>query len=167
MILRGVAFALLLVSVLLVQTVVAPAARVAGVVPDLVVLSVLSVGMIRGPGAGLRYGFAAGIAVDLLSGPDSIVGVTALLLLLAGYGAGMVRPFIAASQLPGQMLVGGLGVPVVVLLAELFDLLLGGEVAAPVALLTAAVVSGAYAALLAPLMGLLVARLERALPEPG
>lgn len=167
MILRAAAFALLLVSILLVQTVIAPAARIAGVVPDLVVLSVLSVGMICGAGAGLRYGFVAGVAVDLLSGPDSIVGVTALLLLLAGYAAGSVRPFIAASELPGQMLVGGIGVPVVVLLSEMFDLLLGGQVSALGALLLTIVVSGAYAALLAPLMGLLVERLEGALPEPG
>lgn len=167
MILRGAAFALLLVTILLVQTVIAPSARIAGVMPDLVSLSVLSVGVVTGPGPGLRYGFVAGLVVGLISGPDSILGVSALVLLLAGYGAGLVRPFIAASQLPGHIMVGGAGVALVALFRELFALLLGGEVVPFGVLLVQALVGGAYAALLAPIVGLLITRLVEALPEPG
>lgn len=167
MILRGLAFALLLVSVLLLQTIVAPVITVAGVPPDFLVLSVLAVGMCGGSGRGLRYGFVAGLAADLLAGPDSIIGVSALLLLLGGHAAGLARPFIAASEFPGQVLLGGVGVAVLQLLGVGFGVLLGEDAPALVPLVLDVLIAAAYAALLAPVLCFIVDRIQRALPDPA
>lgn len=165
MIFRGVVLTVLLVTVLLLETVVGPALRVGGVAPKLVAVSVLAVGMIAGSTAGLVYGFAAGIAVGVLQGPESILGVAALLLLLGGYAVGLARPFIAASELPAQVVLGAVGVVALTLAEELFEVLLGRQTVGLGRLLVDALVGGLYAALLTPLVCLLVSRMERALPQ--
>lgn len=165
MIVRGVALGLTLVTVLLVQTVVAPAMAIGGVTPDLVMLSVVAVGLLEGSGVGLRYGFAAGLALDLLAGAETILGVSALVLLFGGYAAGLARPFIAASELPGQIVLGGLGVAALVLANGLLELLLGVEGPRVGQLAGDALGQGVYAAVLSPLMCLLIGRISRALPD--
>lgn len=165
MIVRAAGLGLFLVTLLLIETVVGPELAVWGVHPNLVALSVLAVGMSGGAAAGLRYGFVAGLAIDLTAGPEAIVGISALLLLLTGYGAGLLRPFIAASQLPGQVIVAGAGVTMIVVLEELLGMLLGQEASPPLAMLVIALGAGLYAAVLAPLVCLLAARLERLTPR--
>jgi rod shape-determining protein MreD len=161
---RGIAMGLLLVTVLLLQTVVAPHMEIAGIAPNLVVLSVVSVGMMTGTGLGLRYGFLAGLSVDLLTGSEAILGVSALLLLLAGYVAGQARPFIAASQVPGQVVVAGVGLALVTMVGELLEFLLGRDIAPVGSLVLEALAGGVYAAVLAPLACVLVGRLDRIRP---
>lgn len=165
MILRGVAFGLVLVTALLLQTVVAPVVAIAGVAPDLVVLTVLVLALIEGPGTGMRYGFAAGLALDLLATGDAIVGTSALVLLGAGYVAGAVRPFLTGSLLVGHVLVAGIGSGLVVAAATLLEVLLGLDVGDPLAMLTEVVISAGWAALLAPIAAVALGRMTRALPE--
>ena len=165
MILRGIAFGLVLVTALLLQTVVAPAVVVAGVAPDVVVVSVLVLALIEGPGTGLRYGFAAGLALDLLATGDAIVGTSALVLLGAGYVAGSVRPFLTGSELVGHIIVGAVGSGLVVAARALLELLLGLDLRDPWTVLVEIVVASGWAALLAPILGLLLGRVTRALPE--
>lgn len=159
--LRALGFTTLLVVTLLLQTVVAPAMEVAGVAPNLVVLTTVCVGMSAGPGAGLRFGFSAGLATGLLAGSEAVLGVSALLLLLGGYAAGQARPFIAASEIVGQILVGGVAVAGLTLADETFGWLLGRSAAPVDTVLVEALAGGVYAAVLAPLVCLLVERLDQ------
>ena len=78
--------------VLLVQlTIVNGLALPGGGTPDLVLLCVVALGMTGGPTAGLIAGFCAGLALDLAPPASQLVGQYALVLCLAGYGAGRLR----------------------------------------------------------------------------
>lgn len=59
--------------------------------PDLVLVVVLSIALYDGPLAGAVSGFAAGLAVDLLS--DHVLGISALVLCIAGWATGTVRDY--------------------------------------------------------------------------
>ncbi len=63
-----------------------------GVVPDLVLLVVVGVGLVRGSQDAMVLGFAAGLLLDLAPPADHVAGRWALALMLAGYVAGRVRP---------------------------------------------------------------------------
>ena len=165
MILRGIAFGLVLITALLLQTVVAPAAVVAGVAPDVVVLTVLVLALSEGPGTGMRYGFAAGLALDLLATGDAIVGTSALVLLGAGYVAGSVRPFLTGSELVGHIVVGAVGSGLVVAARALLELLLGLDLRDPLTVVVEIIVTSGWAAVLAPILSLLLGRVTRALSE--
>ena len=165
MILRGAVLALVLVTALLVQTVVAPAAAVAGIVPDLVVLTVLALGLLEGPGTGLRYGFAAGLVVDLLASGETILGTSALVFLLVGYAAGAARPYLAANELLGQTLASAVGSAAVVLLSRLLEVVLGVDGPDLVSLLFEAVGAAAWAVLLAAPLLLLLRGVLTSLPD--
>ncbi len=157
--------ALVLVTALLLQTVVAPAVAVAGVVPDLVVLTVLVLGLLEGPGSGLRYGFAAGLAVDLLASGDTILGTSALVFLLVGYAAGAARPYLAANELLGQTLASAAGSAAIVLLSRLLEVVLGVDGPDVVSLLLEAVGVAVWAVLLAPPLLLLLRTVLSSLPD--
>lgn len=165
MILRGAVLGLVLVTALLLQTVVAPAVAVAGLAPDLVVLTVLAAGLLEGPGSGLRYGFAAGLAVDLLASGETILGTSALVFLLVGYSAGAARPYLAANELLGQTLASAVGSATVVLLSRLLEVVLGVDGPDVVSLLAAAVGAAAWAVLLSPPLLLLLRAVLASLPE--
>ena len=165
MILRGVALGLVLVTALLLQTVVAPAVTVAGIPPDLVVVTVLVLAVLEGPGTGMRYGFAAGLALDLLAAGDSLVGTSALVLLAVGYLAGSTRPFLSGSELIGQIIVAAAGSAFVVVAGTLLDLVLGADVGDLLQMVAEALVVAGWAALLAPVVAVLLGRVSRALPE--
>ena len=81
--------ALVLVAVLVVQTSVLTRFRVAGAIPDAMLLVAVCIGIIGGPERGAVVGFLSGILFDLflLTTP---VGLSALVYALVGYGVGMV-----------------------------------------------------------------------------
>lgn len=120
---RAVAMIVILVIATLVETVLLAELSVSGVAPPLVLLTVAGFGLSEGPGVGLRYGFTAGLLVDLLSG--GLVGLSALVFLVAGYVAGSSRPYLSGTELIGQLTVGaavcGAGILAHSLLAVLFD----------------------------------------------
>lgn len=161
MIARLVMMGAVLATCLLLETVVFPGLAVIGWRPHLVLLSVLAFGLVDGHETGLRYGFVAGIATDLLSGAASIIGMSALVLLLVGYGAGLARPFLAGSALAGLILVAGAATVVAVGAAGLLSALLGGEAPGAATVAQGAVVVGAYNAALAPFVLRPVAALAR------
>lgn len=70
-----------------------------GVVPDLVLLVVVAVGLVRGSQSAMLLGFAAGLLLDLAPPADHVAGRWALALMLAGYVAGRVRQ--DTTQVPG------------------------------------------------------------------
>lgn len=167
MIVRGLLFALVLLTVLLVQTVAGSSLAIGGVAPDLVTLSVLVLAVLDGPGLGLRYGFAAGLAVDLLSGGESVVGISALVLLIAGYLAGLARPYLAANQFAGTVLVAAVGTAAVVAGRQLLEFLLGLDPGDAFGVALDALATGIYGALLSPIAAFLLRRLVRLVPGPG
>jgi rod shape-determining protein MreD len=79
--------ALLAAAVL--QAALAPYLAIAQVVPNFLLLVVVTIALVEGPGPGAAVGFSAGLIFDLLgSGP---VGPMLLVLTLTGYLTGLVH----------------------------------------------------------------------------
>ena len=73
----------------LLQVGLAPYIAIAGVVPNFLLIVVVTLALVEGPSAGASAGFAAGLIFDLLGqGP---VGPMALVLTLTGYFAGQLH----------------------------------------------------------------------------
>ncbi len=108
MIARVSALALVLLVALLLQTVVAPVLSVGGWRPDFLLLTVVGLALIEGPGSGARYGFAAGLAADLLSGGNHLVGINALVFLLVGDAVGRLRPYLSGTAHAGEVALGAI-----------------------------------------------------------
>jgi rod shape-determining protein MreD len=67
------------------------------VTPDLVLILVVSLGLLRGPDQGLIFGLIAGFFMDLLSG--GIIGVHALSKMALGFSAGFMEKTIFKDNL--------------------------------------------------------------------
>ncbi len=90
---RGAAGALVLLTAAILQVTWAPNLGIAGVFPNLVLLAVVSWTLTCGAQAGLRWAVGGGLLLDLASpGP---LGVHALALVVAAYGAGYAQRAIA------------------------------------------------------------------------
>lgn len=85
---RVVVYILASVVLLALQTTVARFLSVAGIVPDFLVVWIVYVAIRRGQLAATLTGFLLGICVDLISGPDGMLGLEALAKTLAGFTAG-------------------------------------------------------------------------------
>ena len=151
---------LVLTVTLLLQTVVAPAFSVGGWRPDLLLVTVVAFALADGAESGARYGFAAGLGADLLSGPGQLVGISALVLLLVGYVLGSLRLYLPGTARAGEAVMGAIGGAIAFGLAGGLSLLLDiGQLS------VGGVVEGIFAtaiwtALLAPLASRPLARLS-------
>lgn len=166
---RVLMFAVVLLTALLLQTVVFAGLSVAGWRPDLVLVTVVAFGLAEGPDTGLRYGFAAGLVSDLLSG-GGLVGVGALVLCLVGYTTGSIRPYLSTHLLAGQIAVAAIAGAGAVLAHGVLSRSLGLPQYRVDAVLAGALAIGLYDALVAPLVcrpiALLTERYAPAVP-PG
>lgn len=63
-----------------------------GVIPQLVLVVVVCLAYLDGSRVGVVVGFAGGLLQDLLL-PQSIIGLTALVYTMVGYGVGSLRQF--------------------------------------------------------------------------
>jgi rod shape-determining protein MreD len=81
--------ALALLGAAILQTSIAPHMEILGVVPNFMLLVVVTLALTEGPVAGCTAGFVGGLLLDLLG--DSVVGPYALVLCLVGYAAGMLQ----------------------------------------------------------------------------
>lgn len=69
--------------------------RIAGVVPDLLLVATVTMALAAGPSAGAGAGFAAGMLADLIgSGP---IGVSMLVMSVVGYLAGSLQASLFAE----------------------------------------------------------------------
>ena len=109
---------LIVFAAALVQAVVVPPYTVAGGAPDLLLLVVISLGLLRGSVAGAAYGFAGGLLLDLLT--LETLGLTSLVLTLAGFWAGRY----AETTGRGRRLAPLVSAVVITVLAALFAFLL-------------------------------------------
>jgi len=78
----------LALAVLLLHTTIIPFIAIGDVVPDLPLLLVIIIAIRRGQIPGTLAGFFIGLALDLLSGGDGVMGLSALTKTVAGFLAG-------------------------------------------------------------------------------
>ena len=76
-----------------------------GVVPNLALLVVISVALVRGPEAAAVTGFGAGLLLDLVPPADHTAGRWALALVVVGYLAALVRQDARGSALAAVLVV--------------------------------------------------------------
>lgn len=89
---RVAAVAALVIVALALQSTVLAQTTILGVRPQLVLVVVICFAYVDGPRVGLVTGFAGGLLQDLLPFP-TIVGLTALVYTLLGFGVGTLRQF--------------------------------------------------------------------------
>lgn len=78
-----------LAAAFVLQVMLAPHLAVFGVVPNLLLLVVMTLAFVEGPSAGAVAGFVAGLLLDLLG--TAPVGAWALVLTMTGYTSGMLQ----------------------------------------------------------------------------
>ncbi|AXV06211.1 Rod shape-determining protein MreD [Euzebya pacifica] len=149
---RIVAITALIVGALLVKTIVAPTFAVAGYRPDVLVLVVVGIALLDGPDTGLRLGFGAGLAQDLLSGTGALVGLWALVLMVVGYAAGAAKPYLASSQQAGALALSGVLAAIATLGYGVLGKVFGVVEAGWNHVLAATIVVGLYTAVISPLV---------------
>ncbi len=89
---RGVAMAALVLVAVALQSTLLARVTLLGVIPQLVLVVVVCLAFLDGERVGVVVGFAGGLLQDLLL-PQSIIGLTALVYTLIGYGVGSLRHF--------------------------------------------------------------------------
>ena len=93
---RRVALPTLMIGALLAQTAFFPHVRIFGVVPDVMLLTVVAVAASEGPERGAVFGFVAGLLLDLFL--EVPAGLSALCYTLVGYGVGVAQATFLRSQ---------------------------------------------------------------------
>ena len=87
---RTAAFAMMLIVALAVQSTVLAQVTVLGVVPNLVLVVIVVLAYLDGERVGVVLGFFGGLLLDLQL-EQAIVGLSALLYTLIGFGVGAIR----------------------------------------------------------------------------
>jgi rod shape-determining protein MreD len=93
---RAAAIVGVVILALVVQSTLLAKATLLGVIPQLVLVVVVSVAYLDGDRVGVASGFIGGLLQDLLL-PGSIAGLTALVYTLIGYSVGRVRQLTTAE----------------------------------------------------------------------
>ena len=155
--------ALVLVTAAVLQTSLLPLLSLSGFRPDLLLLVTIAFSLKDGLLTGLRVGFAAGVLVDLLLNA-SPVGLSALVYVGVAYAVGVARPFLAPDSWTAPVLLSVMGTLVGVAGYGLLSAMLAEDPIAVGLIVQAAVVSGIYALLLAPVVCGMVRRLSEQFP---
>jgi rod shape-determining protein MreD len=131
---EGLRASALLFFTAMVQAVVVSSIVLGGGAPDLLLVTVVAFGLLRGSVPGAAFGFAGGLIVDLLT--LETLGITSLVLTLAGFWAGRW----AETTGHGRKLAPLVAVGAITVLAAGFSFglhwMLGTEVVAEHALVT-------------------------------
>ena len=80
----------LVVTALLLELTALPLLHLPGATPDILTVTVVALGLVGGPVRGAATGMAAGLALDLVTPADGVVGLTAVVLVVVGYLAGLL-----------------------------------------------------------------------------
>jgi rod shape-determining protein MreD len=159
-ILRGTVLVLLLLLAAVLQVSFFGFFALDGVVPNLVLLVVVAVALVRGPEVAAALGFLGGMVLDLAPPADHLAGRWALALVLAAYVAGRVRQDVGRSTLGTMLTVAACSFLATSVFA-LSGMALGDTTVDPGAALRVVLVSVGYDLLLAPFVLPLVFRLLR------
>jgi rod shape-determining protein MreD len=92
---------LLLVAVVVAHSLLGDLIAVGGVAPDLPLVAVVYIALRYGQIPGTLAGFGTGLALDLLSAGDGVMGLSALAKTVAGFLAGYFYSETKAQQLLG------------------------------------------------------------------
>ena len=103
---RVAAVAVTVILAITIQSTLLAQATLLGVIPQLVLVVIASFAFVDGERVGLVTGFFGGLFIDLLL-PQSIVGLTALVYTLIGYGVGRFRQFTVGESVWTPVLVVG------------------------------------------------------------
>ena len=95
---RVAAVGALVVVALALQSTVLARLTLLGVIPQLVLVVVVSLAYTDGERVGVVVGFTGGLLLDLLLPPQSILGLTALVYTFIGYATGVLRQFAPADS---------------------------------------------------------------------
>src|SRR6266436_10357522 len=107
---RSVGTSLLILTALLLQTTLLPHLALFRVVPDLMLVVVICIGLVRGPSSGATAGFVGGMLRDLLL--DAPTGLSALAYVTVGYvvgGGPALRPVVQRRRAADRRLRGQRG----------------------------------------------------------
>jgi rod shape-determining protein MreD len=141
----------IILTALLLQSTVFSQLRLVGVKPELVYAVTVLVAILEGPNQGAVVGFVGGMAQDFLLNAQP-KGLTALTLTLLGYALGMIRTYVVSpSPLLPAMLVG-VGTAVGVAFYQTLAFLLGQLSESVGYALQVTVLTGAYGAILTPIV---------------
>jgi rod shape-determining protein MreD len=96
---RVAAVSALLVVGFALQTTVLTRATLLGVTPQVLLVVILSLAFTDGERVGVVAGFFGGLLIDLrLEDPSALMGLTALIYIIVGYGVGSVRRFTTSES---------------------------------------------------------------------
>jgi rod shape-determining protein MreD len=147
---RTLTLAAVIIAALLLQTTVFADVRLLGARPELMYLVTIVFAMLEGPQSGAVTGFAGGMAQDFLLNTPK--GITALTLTLLGYAIGLLRQFIVSPSPLLPVLLVSAGTFVGVVFHGVVSFLLGQLDTSWVYLVRVAALSGAYNAILTPIV---------------
>ncbi|HEX2953343.1 MAG TPA: rod shape-determining protein MreD [Bacillota bacterium] len=86
---RGWLLALGIVVAFTIQTAIAPILSPFGLIPDLILLLVISIALLKGPVVGMGIGLVGGLLTDCLAG--GIIGVHAMAKMVIGLSCGLME----------------------------------------------------------------------------
>jgi rod shape-determining protein MreD len=89
---------------------------------DLALLTLLMVALLTGPVGGASFGFGVGLLIDLMAGQTP--GISSLVYVVAGYAMGRLGELRDPDSSVVPLLVGLVGIPVVLVVYGLVELLL-------------------------------------------
>ncbi|NLY73703.1 MAG: rod shape-determining protein MreD [Firmicutes bacterium] len=133
------------------------------IIPDLILIMVISYGLLRGPDEGLFFGLAAGLFLDLVAG--GAIGVQTLSKTIAGFSAGLLEKTIFKDNLLVPVIAVFVGTLLFESLNVLMYLSFGGNYNYWLLLISAIIPLAFYNAVLAPLVYRLFLKMESFIAE--
>ena len=103
---RVAAVAATLILAIVIQSTLLASATLLGVIPQLALVVIVSFAFVDGERVGIVTGFFGGLIIDLLL-PQSIVGLSALVYTLIGFGVATFRQFTTSESVWTPVLVVG------------------------------------------------------------
>lgn len=126
--------AVLVFAAAMLQGAIVSSVGIAGGTADLLLVSVIALGLVRGSVVGAVSGFAGGLVVDLLT--LDTLGITSLVLTLAGFWAGRYAETTGHGRRIGPLVAVGVITPLAALFGFVVRYMLGEDVVAQYALVT-------------------------------
>jgi rod shape-determining protein MreD len=147
---RVLRLAVLLISIVLIQTTILPYLRISGVVTDLGLVATIAVAYREGPETGSVFGFAAGLSMDLFL--QTPLGLSALAWALTGYLIGILQGGLLRNSWWVPPVLGGIGGIIGGLLFIGIGALVGQEQLFALRSLRIVLLAGLFDAIVAPIM---------------
>lgn len=158
---RGWLLALGLILAFAIQTAVAPIISPFGLKPDLILLMVIAIGLIKGPVMGMGFGLVGGFLLDCLAG--HIIGPHAFANMVIGLSCGLMEKTIFKDNLLVPSLTAWVGTLIQELLVSLILLAFRWNTLFFLDLWRYTIPLMFYHALLAPAVYYLIYHIERRL----